>query len=845
MAAGAATAAAPRELVTASDSALEIRDAARLVARLALKTPPLRRGTPRFRELEVDGHPIAEVRVPVRGRAAEEVWIAELPPSGAPVLTAKPIAPIFFGLTGARDADEEVASEIEVSPSRILEYQTAAQVTRCDGEPPRLFPRAWDFDGGRFRAVVSPLPAPAPQKLIARRGDPAMPGGRPIGGFHWIAASTTAAAGSDARGLTSPLALDDGDPATAWSEGLGGDGRGEFVTARSAAAGYAVRGLRIIPGDASSAAAFRAKNRLRRFQIALGPGADQRFDVEIPDDPAAEGSRFAAPYWVALPRPVPASCVTLVITEVVHGSEASPPRSFGTTSIAAIDVFTDLDGPQGAERLVADIASGADCAQRVGLLVSLGEPGVLPTAQSIHTTSGVGRECLVEALVQLAPPGAAGPIVTEALAGALSGATVQEERLVTASLQKAPAPPIGLLAALLDGRAADGKPAPLDDRVRAARVLGALPQPEAGATLMAAAGRGPEPLRGAVVKALGDSPAIEPPALLAAIARAETEEAQRHADLLRALVPSVRRRKPEGGAETLAALASLRGALAPARSFEVRARAVMAIGDLRAAEGVSDLAALRGSSDEPVLRYLAARELVSIGGPSGIAALRAALDDRDPRVRETAALGLGQQQDRASGQALIDGAKQEPWPFVRRAELEALGRLCVAGTGDLMIRASERDVDQVRRAALVSLVRCRDPRSKGVLLQAVGRSKEAATLRELAAALLGELGDAGSAPELAAALRRLVNESEADIALEGVAASALRALARLGGPAAVAAAVALATDARHPFRQTALEALGTLCDPGAGAATLRAVVAGSDPPAAVAAQAAQHRCAAK
>src|SRR6185369_8400745 len=140
--------------------------------------------------------------------------------------------------------------------------------------------------------------------------------------------------------------------------------------------------------------------------------------------------------------------------------------------------------------------------------------------------------------------------------------------------------------------------------------------------------------------------------------------------------------------------------------------------------------------------------------------------------------------DAGAGASLIGAAKQEPWPFVRRAELEALGRLCVPGTGDLMLRAGARDVDEVRRAALVTLVRCKDARGKTVLLRALGRRNEAATLRELAAALLGELGDRGAAPEMASALKRLVNESEADLALEGVAASTLRALARLGGPEA-------------------------------------------------------------
>src|SRR5204863_4831248 len=221
------------------------------------------------------------------------------------------------------------------------------------------------------------------------------------------------------------------------------------------------------------------------------------------------------------------------------------------------------------------------------------------------------------------------------------------------------------------------------------------------------------------------------------------------------------------------------------------------------------LADVREHGDEPVLRYLATRELAGLTPAAGIdprPALRGALADPDPRVRETAALALGQHGDKHSAPSLIAGAKQEPWPFVRRAELEALGHLCTAGTGDLMLRAVARDVDEVRRAALVGLVRCKDNRSRAVLLKTVAHQNEAATVRELAAALIGESGDKGAAPQLATALRGLVNEAEGDLALEGVAATALRALARLGGPDAVGAAVTMAADTRHPYRVAAIEA---------------------------------------
>ena len=153
--------------------------------------------------------------------------------------------------------------------------------------------------------MLSPLPAPGVEKLVARRGDPAMPTGRPARRLSLDRGLDAPGRRAATRaGSARPSSSNDGDPATAWSEGLGGDGRGEFVTARTTAGGYAVRGLRIFPGDGASLQAFRAKNRLRRFQIAFGPAREQRFDVEIPDDPAADAAHWRDPYWVPLPKPM-------------------------------------------------------------------------------------------------------------------------------------------------------------------------------------------------------------------------------------------------------------------------------------------------------------------------------------------------------------------------------------------------------------------------------------------------------------------------------------------------------------------------------------------------------------
>jgi HEAT repeat protein len=73
---------------------------------------------------------------------------------------------------------------------------------------------------------------------------------------------------------------------------------------------------------------------------------------------------------------------------------------------------------------------------------------------------------------------------------------------------------------------------------------------------------------------------------------------------------------------------------------------------------------------------------------------------------------------------------------------------------------------------------------------------------------------------------------------------AMQGLARVGGPSAVAGALDLLKDERPMFRKAALEALGQLCDPGAGAQAVAAARRDPDPSVATAAGAAQRRCAA-
>src|SRR5262245_48963997 len=112
----ATAAAAPLTTAPAADGGIDLRDGNTVSAHGALKTAALRRGQARLRELSVDGHRVAELRVPIRGTPAEEVWIGEVGPKGKV---------LWSGIAGPRDVDGETSIGVAVDADRVLEYQTA------------------------------------------------------------------------------------------------------------------------------------------------------------------------------------------------------------------------------------------------------------------------------------------------------------------------------------------------------------------------------------------------------------------------------------------------------------------------------------------------------------------------------------------------------------------------------------------------------------------------------------------------------------------------------------------------------------------------------------------------
>ncbi len=805
-------------LVAVSDpgGSLTVRDGETIVASFVPKTESKLRGPATARQAQVSGRAVVEVSIPLLGDGAQrsEVWLAERTGGGTKL--------IWWDFAGANDPDGETSTVVEVGEGGIHVYQTAARLSRCDGAPVRLSSKTWDFASRAFKTAGPSLPPKSATAVQARRGG--APEGKPLGGFFFSAASTSPGASGDPSRLKPPAAVNDGDPATVWS--TEGDGRGQLLTARSSG-GFAVTGLRLLPGDPSTDRSFRTSGKPRKLTLIFGKNPTDAIDVDLIEDADAGVARSKVPFWIALPKPVASACVTVLVREAT--SDKIP------TAIADLEVMTELDGPEAADRLIESLSQAKSCEARQPLLVRLGQPA-LPkvTAAIAKTPAGPGRGCLVEALdALLAGESAVPPEVAEALTASIAGASPTEEKIILKRLPSLPSPPIAAVATIL----LDSK-RPEADRLRAGRVLAAISSEEASKAVLSAVGQGDQPMRRSLRNIASTLKAPAASAAKAALDGTAASDTARRADLL-LVFASLAAREPAARAD---ALASLGAALAAPASFEEQARAIAGLGALRDSSALAKLVEVRAQNPNGVLRSFAINEIAASDDPAAIPALRAALADADPRVRETAAAALGHKRDKGASDLIVAGAKQEPWPAVRRAEIAALGELCTAAGNELIQRALKKDVDDVRQVALVGLAHCYGPKANQALLQILGRLPESADMRSQAARLLAERKDPSTVHGMAEALVRLVREAEADMSLHTVIVDTAMALATIRTPEAISALVGLISEPNVSVKRAGIDALGIVCDREVGAAALRAAAQDKDEAVSIPATAAEAHC---
>jgi HEAT repeat protein len=777
--------------ISVADDGTVSRAGARL-GKLPLPSPPRRLEQ---RSLSVAGRSLLHVIVHGKGGRAAEL-VAE---GGAD-------EPVYAGATGPQGQDGEWSRHLRVDGSGVLLYERRDGAVRCDGAPIFLFPRLYDFAQRRFRAVSPVVRAEGLAELTAARRADAAPPGAPLNAFSLRFASTHAGDEGSAEHLGAPREAEDDDPATAWSEGMGGAGAGEFLSAQSPSSPYRLRALRIIPGDAASPRAFREANRLRSVLLLLGP--KQGYRIRFARDPQKDAGAATEPYWAILPAPVATTCATLVIEEVYPGTSAKG-ASGGRTAISEARFFTELEFQGGLAQLARDLDGKDDARGKaaVTILVRLGKDALPIAGKDTTAAPAHALRRRLAVLLALRIPEAASP-----LASLVPRLGREPRALAIEGL-------VGLAAAAIDPVVALLAPGTsLDDPARAdlLRALGQIGGERARALLLERAGAGSNELRAATVEGIGSLRGSDDLAAVIEAAAAARPKPRRQADLVHALGRL-------GRVERSAVVRRL-GELYPGTTdFEVRYRILSSIGRLDADAGLPAL--VRAASDpDPILRWQAAEQLRRARGPGAIAPLRRALDDAHPPVRASAAVALLSRPrgDGEVGRSLARRLDRERWTFVLAATAEALGSHCVPEGIVALRRAVASGNAGVDLRALQSFARCA-PKGLGAELVALARGRARTPIRVRALTLLG-MADARAQLDalipLLGELRDGAARSEAD---EVVAVAALRAVAIAGGTrAADALADALALDPHETIRTAAAIGLGRLC---ASAETLRRAAA--------------------
>jgi HEAT repeat protein len=710
---------------------------------------------------------------------------------------------LFAGSTGPQGVDGEWSLHLTLRGGRLLRYQRRPGLSRCDGQPVRLFPQVYDAKSGRFRSVVLPPKASKLPLLTAKRTPASASPPLGLSTFRPVAASTQLGDQGRASELSAPLELTDGRADRPWVEGRSSDGRGEWVTLRRGPSPYKLRALRIVPGDAASRKAFAASNRLASVIVALSP--KERFRVRFPQDPLRAGGDVATPYIVTLPRPSDSRCVTVLIERVYHAKGA--PRRGGRTAIGELRAVTELEGAKGRAQLLADLRGDDDARARgaIGVLALQGEAALGLLAKPLATAKR-GSVLLARLLTVLARVGTA-------KAAALAASTLPRlaprgQRVLEELLRGLRARVQPTLERMLVGPHEPGA-------LIATRLLARLHTASVRRALLARVGLGTRRLRAAVATALT---AQRDPAttteVLAALRAAAPERLARRADLV--LVLGRLGRRPLPASARRASLATELTRRWPAgdtaSTFELRYRLVRAVGRLDGGGQRAWLLA-RSRATDSVLRWQALLALAADKQPAVTQRLVGALRDKDPRVRGSAAEALATRPSPIVAKALHDALRYEAWPMVARAAASALGRHCSAATDKALRRAIAKRALGIDVAALSALARCRPADLFDTLLTYAMSRKQPVSLRRRAVALLDKKLVGSRARIIASLFLRLRRESMANAAAERVAAEFARTLGRVGQGKTAGRPLrdALSLAPSVAIRAAAARALGRVC----------------------------------
>jgi hypothetical protein len=646
------------------------------------------------------GH--ARIALPAPGTAWEVLFAAPVG-GGEPLVLFAGVTGAVQGEDGAREGDMLWIREGDNKGRRVLLGRVREDVELC-GRPTILEPRLLDRDLALRPAKVQQLSVEERRSATVldaqRRDSGPTPGGNAL---RALAASSA---------IGNPAFLTDGRTDTSWSEGRGGDGRGEFATFRplSGAALVALEFAIRPDGDAAPADGAAPRSLWLATRSAV-------FRVDFAEDAWRTKGAW---YRVALPAPLTEDCLAIVLESSYSA------RAESSVTLAEVRGVSELQGLDPGELVARLSTPGAPGADVVPALLQAGRAGVDAVVGAFGALDATGRlraldvletgscDVVANAYVELLSEEdprlrqraeqrlrSCGAGVSDALREAFDRSSGEAGvRLARSLAELAPALAVELLGTRLVAAAREQRP-----HYRAALNRAAQPREAQAAVrqLLAESGRGVS-ADTEVLRALGELlPQFEPEAsqsfaraasgarsfeqrylLLGPAAALEPRGGEARAFLARALhdpdaylrMAAARALPPSGELQA--------GLLAATRDAEVRVReaSVLRLGELRPAAAVPPLRERLGTDAWPLVRASAARALAGLGpSPELDAALAERLQDRSDLVRAAALRSLGQRGAQAFLPAIRElFADPEESGAVREAAVRALAQLCDRGS---------------------------------------------------------------------------------------------------------------------------------------------------------------------
>ena len=164
-----------------------------------------------------------------------------------------------------------------------------------------------------------------------------------------------------------PSSLADGSAESGWVEGSGGDGSGEFVTAKTLSRQVPIEALELRLAMSGSVKKAKSFNALSKFYVTTDKG--KIFTVKVPADPRKFPDKKVV---IKFPKPIKTKCLSIIIDEVWFSSASTGNHTF----IAEVTARTSVETSKGFADLVNALHKEAKYSSLDSILSSVKGGGV-------------------------------------------------------------------------------------------------------------------------------------------------------------------------------------------------------------------------------------------------------------------------------------------------------------------------------------------------------------------------------------------------------------------------------------------------------------------------------------